>query len=183
MPLRHERRAPVGEYWPLRITTAGTLVPVGRQVNTTSAATINPGTQTIAVASLTNIVPQMLLLFIGGNSGVSEVVQVASVNRTTSSITATFAASHSGAYNILSLYGTFLGPVVVNNPGTTGCSLQLWNGSPQMSPAGTMIANIPLTAGVNSYPYALALDQGLFYTLTIGSGTPDITLHYLDMAN
>ena len=182
MALRHERRAPVGEYWPLHITAAGVLVPVGRLVNTTSSATINPGTQTIVVASLTNIVPQMQLLFIGGGSGVSEVVQVTGINRTATSITATFAAPHNGAYSILSLYGTFLGPVVVNNAGTTGCSLQLWNGSPQMTPAGTMIANIPLSASLNNYPYAAALDQGLFYTLVIGSGTPDITLHFLDMA-
>ena len=180
MPTFHQRFAPIGEYTPLHITAAGTLVPVGGIVNTSSATAISPGTQSIVVASLANITPQMNLQFVNG-VGAYEMVLVTAINTATSSITATFTQSHSGAYNIFSTKGTFLGPVVVGNPGT-GCTLQLWNGHTAMNPAGQLIAAIPLVAGIAFYPFACRATQGLFYTLIVGSQAPDITIHFIDMA-
>lgn len=177
----HQRFAPVPDYGFVHITAAATLQPVGGIVNTSSPTSITPGTQSVQVASLSNITPQMQLQFANGN-GVAELVPVSGINTAATSITATFAQSHSGAYNIFSSKGTFLGPVFFNSLGS-GCTLQIWDGHPQMAAGAKLFASIPLVAGLEDKMYGNRLGRGLFYTLIVGSQAPDITLSYIDMGN
>lgn len=166
----------VSDYTPLHITAIGTLVPVGLCVNTTSGTTITAGSNvTVTPASMAGIVPGLTLNFANG-TGTAENVVVKTITSTT--FTADFVNNHSGSYNITSLRGTFLGPIVVNSAGS-GATLTLYNGSPNTLPkAGAAIAVIAIAAG-QPLNFACTCDNGLFYTLAATSA-PDLTLHYID---
>lgn len=172
---RHQRYALVGEYQMVRITSSGTLVPVGAGVNTTSGTTISAGNSIVVTpVSMSNIVPGMLLNVANG-TGAPEDVRVKAITATT--FTADFKNGHSGAYTILSRRGAFVGRVMVNNAGSAA-TLTLYNGSPSVLPdPGAPFAVIPLT-GATQIVYDCAVDKGLLYTIT-GSGF-DMTLTYLD---
>jgi hypothetical protein len=174
----HPRNAPVGEYLPFRVNaTASSPVAVGALVNTTSATTITAGTGVVVTpASMANIAVGMQLNVANG-SGTAETVQVLSVNQTAGTFTANFANNHSGAYTIISLKGSYLGSIVINQIGS-GVSITLYNGHPSLLPAaGTPFAVITPAVGV-PYDYHCLCNRGLFYTLT---GTPgDYTITYLD---
>src|SRR5579859_6451209 len=173
MATRHVRYSPIGEYQPLHITATGTLVPVGKTVNTTASAVLSGSGVTVTPASMSNITVGMSLNFANG-TGTAENVTVLSTTATT--FTANFVNGHSGSYNITSLSGTFLGSIVVGAAGT-GVAITLYNGSPNTLPsAGTAFAVITPTAG--TYTFNCTLDKGLFYTLTCTAG--DYTLMYLD---
>src|SRR5947207_1306680 len=116
MATRYPKSSPVGQYQPLHITQAGTLVPVGASVSTTSSTTIAAGNGVaVTPVSMANIVPGMMLSFANG-MGTPENVQV--LNTTSTTFTANFQYSHSGAYIIVSLRGANLGHLIVGNPGT-----------------------------------------------------------------
>jgi len=176
MPQRHSRYATVGEYLPLHITATGTLVPVGRCVNTTASAITAGSNVVVTPASMNGITPGVTLNIANG-TGTAEDVVVKIITSTT--FTADFANNHSGSYNIMSRrQGTFVGRFVVNKAGTTDV-ITLYNGNPNLSSnAGSAIAVI--SAAYGTLAYECAWDAGLFYTVT---GTPgDYTLMYLDMS-
>ena len=173
----HTRIAPIGEYKIAHITTIGTVVPVGVCVSTTAPTTITAGAGVVVTpVSMANIVVGMWLNVANG-TGTAEDVQVLSISSPTT-FTANFANNHSGAYNITSRTGTYLGPIIVGQAGTS-MVLTLYDGSPYVLPnVSKVIGVLSLTAG--DYDFAARCDQGLFYTL---AGTPgDITLQYLDYA-
>ncbi|HZU01526.1 MAG TPA: hypothetical protein VFA10_17795 [Ktedonobacteraceae bacterium] len=178
MPQRHTRYAPVPEYTPLHITATGTLVPVGNCVNTTSSTTITAGSNVVVTpASMNGIYVGQKLNFANG-TGTAETVVVTATTSTT--FTATFVNNHSGAYTITSMSGTFLGKLVINQPGTS-VSITLYNGSPNTLPkAGAAFAVLSGFSAGQAIPFDCSCDAGLFYSLT---GTPgDYTLTYLDQA-
>lgn len=65
--------------------------------------------------------------------------------------------------------GTFLGSVIVGNAGASAV-LTLKNGA-------DVIAVIHLSSSIGQYDFNLALDNGLFYQLSVAS---DVTITYLD---
>ena len=65
--------------------------------------------------------------------------------------------------------GAFFGTLFVNNPGTS-VTLTLMDGT-------TVFAVMTLAANMPPMPFNLALDAGLFYTV---SGTCDLTLTFVD---
>lgn len=173
---RHNRRAPVYEYLPLRINTAAaSATPVGKQVNTTSTTAVAaPGSVVITPASMANITVVGMVLQIFGGTGTAEEVVVTALSSTT--FTATFANTHSGTYNICSVKGTFLHGVTTGVVGTTS-TLTLYNGNPNATPAGVQFATVDTTTKGTVF-YDVVLDQGLWYT---ASATPgDNTVTYLD---
>lgn len=175
----HPRRAPVGEYTPLHITTAGTNVAVGAQVNTTGTTSITAGSNvTITPASIVNILPGMWLNLANG-TGTAENVQVASVNVAAGTfVVSSLANNHSGAYTIISYRAIYLGAIIVNGAGTS-MTLTLYNGHPSTLPAaGTPFAVITLAAG-QDHTFNCRCNRGLFYTLA-GTTAGDYTLTYLD---
>jgi hypothetical protein len=176
MPSRLLPYSPTGDYQPWHIAATGTLVPVGRCVNTTSATTILAGTNVVVTpVNMANIIPGILLNVANG-VGTPENVLVKATTPTT--FTADFQYSHSGGYSIISLRGIFLGGFFVNKPGS-GETVTLWNGHPSALPVpGVAIAVITPATGL-ALPYHCACDNGLFYTVagTVG----DYTLTYKDM--
>lgn len=178
MSSRHSRVATVGEYTALHISSAGTLVPVGLCVSTTSSTTITAGSGVVVTpTSMATITPGMTLNFANG-TGNAEDVTVLSITGTT--FTANFVNNHSGGYTIISRRGIDLGHIVINKIGS-GCALTLYNGHPSMlSDAGSTLAVVDFTA--TPLDYSCTLDKGLFYTLTMGSSSCDLTLMYMDHA-
>lgn len=179
MASRHARFASISEYSPLHITATGNNVPVGNCVSTTSSTIIVAGSDiSVTPASMNNIAVGRRLNVANG-TGTAEDVVVKTVGA--SSFTADFQYGHSGAYTIISNSGTFLGPLIVANPGSN-VTLTLYNGHPQNGHGSTTISVFPV-ASPGSLPFACALDSGLFYTLAVGSGgsAPDLTLQYIDM--
>lgn len=153
-------------------------MPVGALVNTSSVTTIVVGLNTVVVASLTNILPGMFLNVANG-TGTAEDVQVTSVNVVTSSFTAVFRFTHSGAYTIISLKGTNLGSICVGTPGS-GVVITVYDGHPSLLPtAGSVISVISPTGGGN-YGYSCVADRGLWYTVTAATTMGDITFNYMD---
>lgn len=183
MAHRHQRLAPVGEYTPLRVNAAGTLIPVGNGVNTTSATTIVAGSNvTVTPASMSGIFVGQKLNFANG-TGTAETVMVKQVPSGGTTFVADFVNNHSGAYTITSVSGTFLGRIIFMNAGT-GMTLTLYNGSPNVLPlpskSGIFLV-IPTASVVlgQSQDLEVTLDYGLFYTYT-GTTPGDFTLTYID---
>ncbi len=175
MPARHAPIAMIGQYQALHVNAlAASVTPVGLAVDTTSATTISAGSQVVTPASMTGIRLSQMLVFAGG-TGAAEAVRVTALTSTT--FTATFANSHSGAYHITSLCGTKLGGVVINSLGTSDV-ITLYNGSPNSSPAGAAFAIISPAAG-KPLPYNCTVDKGLYYSVT-GTAAGDYTILYID---
>lgn len=165
--------------WTITTPTAQGYIPVGSAVNTTSATTIVAGSAVpVTPASLSGITVGKLLNIAGG-TGTAETVRVKSIVAGVS-FTADFTNNHSGAYTISSLSPTWLGKVVINQPGS-GVSLSLYNGNPNVLPqalnAGLFAVIQPSAAG-QSFDFGCVCDYGLFYTLTGTAG--DYTLLYQD---
>jgi hypothetical protein len=180
MSILHQRFAPIGEYTPLHINSAGTLVPVGQCVSTTSNTTITAGRNvSVLPFSLIGMYPGQRLNI--NSDAQAEDIVINSINPGNGTFTADFQYNHSGAYTIISRTGTDLGNIVVNSPGS-GCTLTLYNGHPSLYPdVGTVIAvvNPSVTTPLS---YFCSCDRGLFYSLSItADGSPcDITLMYVD---
>jgi hypothetical protein len=174
----HPRGAPIGEYIPFPITTLGTALPVGALVSTTSTTVITAGNNvTVTPASITNIMPGMVLNFANG-TGVAETVTVLSVNYSAGTFTANFANDHSGAYTIISLKGTYVGRLNVNTAGTS-ITITLYNGHPSTLPVpGQVFASITPVAGA-SMAFDCFCSRGLFYTVA-GTTAGSYTIMYLD---
>lgn len=176
----HNRVSPIGEYTPLHIMSAATLVAVGMNMSTTASTTIIAGNKVVVTpVSMLNIVPGLILNFANG-TGTAEDVAVITTSATT--FTANFQYGHSGAYSIISRRGSDIGKVVVNSAGASG-TLTLYNGHPSILPdPGTAFAVIDVSGVVSPLDYGCIIGKGLFYTLTVGSGgsAPDLTLTYID---
>jgi len=168
-----EPTQPIGQYTVAHITSAGTQVPVGTAINTTTTTSIAPGSVVVTPASMSNIIVGKRLNIVNGSNW--ENVTVAAI--TGSTFTAVFTGTYSGTTNIYSVDGAWLGPLVVGSPGTTN-TVTLYNGLPGMKPvAGKAIAVITPSSSVGSYDFAANCDMGLFYTT---AATCDLSLHYLD---
>jgi hypothetical protein len=170
-----------GQYQPWHVTNAATAAPVGGCVETTSATTISVGSNVVTpTTAQPQIVKGMRLLIIGG-VGTLEIVQPTFVASDGSTFTAVFANTHSGAYHIISLCGTFVGPLIVNKVGT-GETLTFYNGSPNATAYNANIGKVVAVITPNANKdnaFQAAFDYGLFYTL---AGTPgDYTIQYIDM--
>ena len=187
MANRHVRYAPVGEHQPLHINALGTVVAVGHAVGTSAAGVnISPG-QTVTVtpsggSGMNGIVPNMQLSISGAGPGQPEDVIIISTVPGTS-FTATFQQSHVGTIQISGHRGTFLGRLIVNQPGT-GITITLYNGNPNNTNAqagyqGQPIAVISGLAAGQVYIFDCTCDAGLFYTVA-GTTAGDYTLTYLD---
>ena len=173
--MSHPRYAPVGEYAPFHLIATATTKEIGALVNTASVTTITAGNNVIVTpTTMANIFAGMRLNIANG-TGTAEDILVKSITGTT--FTADFLNSHSGAYTVISLKGSYLGKVIVNAPGTSAI-LTLYNGHPSTLPvAGAAFAIVPLALGAPA-GFDCWCNRGLFYTL---SGTPgDYTLTYLD---
>lgn len=170
--------------WTITTPTSMSYIPVpgGRCVSTTSATSITAGSNvSVQPASMIGIYTGQRLNVANG-TGTAEDVRVKSVNVSAGTFVADFAYNHSGAYTITSRNGGFLGPVVVNSPGSS-CTITLYHGSPNLVPLPSnqgIIGVLQPSATGQSYPYAWALDLGLFYTVT-GSSASDITGGWIDM--
>lgn len=180
MASRHGRIATLSEYAPLRINTAGALVPVGMCVSTTSGTSISAGANVVVTPLSMAGIAIGRTLNIANGVGTAEDVVVKSLTSTT--FTADFQYRHIGAYTIISRRGVYLGNIVVNDPGSNSL-LALYNGHPSLSPdAGNVFAvfNPATPAGT----YGCLCDKGLFYSLTVFSGgtVPDLTLMYIDQS-
>ena len=118
------------------------------------------------------------MLSFANGMGTPENVQV--LNTTSTTFTANFQYSHSGAYTIVSLRGANLGHLIVGNPGT-GVIFTFYNGHPYNSPAGAAFSVIEIE-DKPMYPFNCAVDNGLLYTVAVtGGGTMgDFTLMYID---
>lgn len=177
--MAHGRTSVVGDYLPLHITSLATsATAVGASVNTTSATTIVAGLNTVTPASMANLVEGQWLNFANG-TGAAENVQIFNINTVAGTFQANFANGHSGAYTIISLRGTYLGKLVINQAGT-GVTITLYNGHPSTSPAGTPIAVLTGFSIGQSYDFNCSLQRGLFYTVA-GTTPGDYTITYLDM--
>jgi hypothetical protein len=180
----------VGAYRAKRINAAtATTQAIGALVDASSSSAVAaPGQATIAVTTAPGTTLEQLragmLLVVSDGTGTAEVVSVSSfsltnASHTTANITATFANSHSGTYNLRSITGSDLGHVIVVNAGS-GVTLTLYDGHPSILSgpgAGTVIAAIPSAAGVNTFRYNCELQWGLFYQYT-GTTAGDITVHF-----
>jgi hypothetical protein len=125
--------------------------------------------------------PKQRLLICAG-TGTAEYVTIDSVDHANGKFTATFANAHSSTYHIISVAGTFCGPVVIDKAGTTDI-ITLYDGSPNANSFNSQIGNafavITVAAG-QPLAFQCACDFGLFYTV---GGTPgEYTFQYLDMA-
>jgi hypothetical protein len=180
----------VGAYRAKRINAATTTTQaVGALVDASSSSAVaGAGSATIAITAavgttLEQIRPNMLLVVSDG-TGTAEVISVSSfvetnANHTAGNLTATFAGAHSGTYNLRSITGSDLGPVIITNAGTTA-TLTLYDGHPLIASgpgAGSVIAAIPTAAGVGSLRFGAELFWGLFYTYAAGAAG-DLTVHY-----
>jgi hypothetical protein len=161
--------------------TALTYIPAGRCVSTSSATSITAGSNvTVTPAQITNIYVGQKLNIANG-TGTAEDIRVKRVDPTLGTFTADFANNHSGLYTITSYLGTNVGPLVVNQTGTS-ITITLYNGSPNLVPLPPDQGAIAVinTSDVSPFSYACTCDYGLFYTVT-GTTAGDYTLHYLDM--
>jgi len=155
---------------------------LGNCVNTTSATTITAGSNiTVTPASMSGIFVGQKLNFANG-TGSPETVVVKQAPSGGTTFTADFVNNHSGAYTILSVSGTWLGHLVVNQTGT-GITITLYNGHPSVLPLPSKSGIIAvINAGENTpLLYNGVCDYGLFYTVA-GTTPGDYTLMYLDMA-
>ena len=174
----HQRIAPIGDYTPFPVIAAqATVTAVGALVNTTSATTITAGLAVVVTpTSMANITP-MMWLNIANGTGNAEDVQVIYVNYTTGTFTANFVYGHSGAYTIISRKGTYLGSIVVNNPGSSNV-ITLYNGHPSTLPvAGIAFATVAASAGYLTYN--CWCNRGLFFTAS-GGTFGNYTIMYAD---
>lgn len=180
MASRHGRVTTLSEYVPLRINTAGTLVPVGLCVSTTSGTSISAGSNVVVTPLSMAGISVGRTLNIANGVGTAEDVIVKSATSTT--FTADFLYRHIGAYTIISRRGVYLGGIVVNDPGSNSL-LALYNGHPSVAPdAGNVFA--VFNPANPSGAYGCLCDKGLFYSLTVFSGgtVPDLTLMYIDQS-
>ena len=77
-------------------------------------------------------------------------------------------------------HGVYLGSIVINDYGTAGSwNLIVYNGNP--TAGGVIAANIKPTTNV-TLDMNCVLDQGLYYTVTAGTGTFSATLNVLPAA-
>lgn len=175
MASRHQRIAPVYEYFPYNLTVATQAAgkAIGAVLDTTSTTTVAVGIATITLATINSNVTINSRLAIYGGTGTAEVVQVTGVNQATGTVTAIFANTHSGTYSVTLITGAKLGMVCVNTAGTA-MVLTLWSGIPGLA-TSTKIHTPILTAGVAPAQYFCACDQGLFVVYT-GTTAGDITI-------
>ncbi len=174
------RVAAFGEYGYVHLSAAAVaqpLIPTSAPIvmTTSSTAVGAPGNVAITVASAFAIRPNQQLAVYGG-TGTAEIVNVVSVAGTT--VTATFANTHSGTYTLASIRPGKLGPVIVNNAGSA-MTLTLYDGPPALAGTafyGQTIAVIAIAAG-QSYAFALQSNAQVFYTLA-GTAIGDLTIHY-----
>jgi hypothetical protein len=180
----------VGAYRAKRINAATTQTQAaGALVDATSSSSVaGAGSATIAITAavgttLEQIRPNMLLVVSDG-TGTAEVIQVTSfsetnASHTTGNLTATFAGAHSGTYNLRSITGSDLGPLIVAAPGVS-MTLTLFDGHPLIASgpgAGQIIATVPSAFGPGSVRYAAQLQWGLFYSY-LGTTAGDLCLNY-----
>jgi hypothetical protein len=181
---RFQPLSPIGEYTPLHLnalTSGSAFVGAGQAVNTTSATTITAGAGVVVTpASMSGIVVGKLLNIAGG-TGTAENVRVSAVNLSAGTFSADFANNHSGAYSIVSRSPTYLGRLLINQPGS-GVTITLRNGAPGLSDlpasAGVFAVIQPSAAG-QVFEFACVCDHGLFYTVLSGTAG-DYTLTYID---
>lgn len=181
---RFQPLAPIGEYTPLHInalTSGSAFVPAGQAVNTTSATTITAGAGVVVTPASLNGIVVGKLLNVAGGTGTAENVRVSAVNLTAGTFTADFSNNHSGAYTLVSRTPTYLGRLVVNQPGS-GVTITLRNGAPGLSDlpasAGVFAVITPSATG-QVFDFACVCDFGLFYTVLSGTAG-DYTLTYID---
>ncbi len=184
MPFRRTEYAQVGQYQPYHISALQTTAtPIGALVNTTSTTAIGAaGSATITVASAQAVAamrPGMILVIYGG-TGTAEEVTVTSPHYNAATVTATFANTHSGTYNVTSKTGVSLGRVIIGGAGST-VTLTISNGNPAISAANApgygTIAVITPVAGA-TYDFEVSADYGLYFTYT-GTTAGDLTITYL----
>lgn len=182
----HQRFAEVAEYSPFHLTTAaasGTPIGQTQRVNTTSTTVIAVGAnQPFAPASFVGLYVNQTLLVWGG-TGTPEVITLLRVDKAGGFCYANFANTHTGTWNIQSVKGTYLGPIVMNKIGATEV-ITLYHANPAATGApapylGTAIAAITPVSSTPSYPFGLWLPFGLYYTYT-ATTAGDYTIHYLD---
>lgn len=171
--------SPIGDYSFSHIaigTAVATGVPVGILSATTATGSASTGVQTLTPVSMANIKPGTWLNVAG--TGTAETVQVLSTSATT--FTADFKFAHNGSVNLSTAnQTTYLGPIVVNTTETIA-TYTLYNGHPSANPAGQPIAVLTKpTLGAN-LPFSGKCDQGLYYTISGGTTTGSLTIHYLD---
>lgn len=178
----HQRSASIAEYTPFHISAAGSgAIGLTNRVQTTSTTTITAGlNQPFTPASLANFFVGMALVIYGG-TGSPEMVQVIRVDKVNNLVYANFGNNHSGTWNIKSIYGTYMGPMVANKLGSAE-TLSFFHGDPNVTGLagypGTAIATVTPSAS-NPYSYGLWLPYGLYYSYaatTAGS----YTVHYMD---
>lgn len=170
--------------WTITTPTAMSYIPVpnSRCVSTTSATTITAGSNVVVTPASIKGIYVGQLLNIANGTGTAEDVRVKAVDPVGGTFKADFVNNHSGAYTITSKSGGFLGPIVVNSPGSS-CTITLYHGSPNLVPLPSnqgIIGVLQPSATGQYYPYAWALDLGLFYTVT-GSSASDVTGGWIDM--
>lgn len=180
MASRHARIAALGEYTPLRLNASGTLIPVGLCVSTTSGTSIAAGNNVVVTPLSMAGISVGRTLNIANGVGTAEDVVVKSVTSTT--FTADFLYRHIGAYTIISRRGTYVGNIVVNDPGSNSL-LALYNGHPSVAPDAGNVFAVFNPANLSG-SYGCLCDKGLFYSLTVFSGgtVPDLTLMYIDQS-
>ncbi|MDE3097496.1 MAG: hypothetical protein KGK07_16035 [Chloroflexota bacterium] len=176
MAVRHSPVDAYGSYKVLHLAAATTKVMAGGAlVDTTSATAVAaPGSATVVVGSVANLRVGMRLAITDG-VGVAELVVVTAFDPVGVTFTAVFANTHSGTYSVRSLVGTWLGPVIFNALGTA-MTLTLYDGHPSLG-GQTLAVITPASA---PFPFAVACDQGLFYTYT-GTTAGDVSVHYVAM--
>lgn len=181
----HQRFANISEYVPFHLTTAaatGTPIGTTQRVNTTSTSTIAVGlSQPFVPASFAGLYVNQVLLVYGG-VGTAEVITISRIDKVGGFCYANFANTHSGTWNIQSVKGTYLGPIVVNKVGSAE-TLTLYQANPAATGApapyiGAAFAIITPAAGT-PYPFGLWLPYGLYYTYA-ATTAGDYTIHYLD---
>jgi hypothetical protein len=179
---------PVGAHRPIRINSknAATAPKAALQLvdTTSSTAVAAPGAVAITVASIANIVVGMPLVIWAG-TGTAEIVKVSAVSGMT--LTATFANTHSGTYNVTSMKSSYLGNVFISSQGTT-MALILYNGNPLLASAqgtgnvpadyGNPIATLTAPAALSSPRFDWEVPYGLWYSYD-GTTAGDLTLGVL----
>jgi hypothetical protein len=164
------------EYRPFHIATEGENIPVGNNVSTTAPTLITPGMIIVTPLSMQNIAIGRWLN-VNGGTGTPEDVQVTSITSTT--FTATFQNSHSGAYAISSQRAVDVGEFTVNTLGS-GVTITLYDGHPGAWVPGTVFAVITPGPGDNPRIYRTRLNRGLFYTAVATGAFGDYTITYHD---
>lgn len=176
MAVRHSPVDAYGAYQILHVSAKTTTTQaVGALVDTTATTVIaGAGVATVTPGSIANMVVGMRLAVADG-TGTAEIVTITAIDAVNLTFTATFVNAHSGTYNLRSLRGTFLGPVVFGGLGST-VVLTLYNGHPAVG-GQTLAVITPASA---PFPFAAACDQGLFYAYT-GTTAGDVSIHYQAM--